>query len=106
MASNQLLKKKETCEVFIEELGTRLWSAFLGKFPIALHLINELPLLNGAGVQRPQKKNWQEPKRGLRAPVEHHLFSSHQVPAEGRAQRRPPSQVQYALKEKAGSYQT
>lgn len=76
MASNQLLKK-DLCEVFIKELGIRLWSAFLGKFPVALHLINELPLLNGAGVQRPQRRNWQEPKRGLHAPVEHHLFGSH-----------------------------
>lgn len=100
MASNQLLKK-DLREVYIKELGIRLWSAFLGKFPVALHLINELPLLNRVGVQRPQRKIWQEPKRGLHTPVEHHLFGSHQVPAEGRAERRPPGQVQHALPGKA-----
>lgn len=58
---NQLLKKERERE--IKKLETRVWSAFVGQFPIALRLLHKRPLLTGAGIQRHRKKNLHEPKR-------------------------------------------
>jgi len=67
---NQLLKKRErerkTCsvEVFIKKLETRVWSAFVGQFPIALRLLHKHPSLTGAGIQRHRKKKICMSQRG------------------------------------------
>lgn len=59
--SKKKKRQRDLREVFIAELGTRVWSAFGGKFAVALPH-KRLPLLTGAGSEH-RKTCWQEPKR-------------------------------------------